>query len=157
MSPKRIKFYFFSILVSFPLLVSYSLDKQKIINIINQLEKAGFHEEAEKYRMLLEQSSQEGVNKVQNPMENLNDTYSGNNMELSNKDKEDIENNNVNSNFNNASISIGNNNLEEDLLLWKYIQENPIKAIQILSQKEKNPQVLKQLGIAYYNLGDLNY
>lgn len=154
MNPKRIKFYFFSILVSFPLLVSYSLDKQKIINIINQLEKAGFHEEAEKYRMLLEQSSQEGVNKVQNPMENLNDTYSGNNMELSNKDKEDIENNNVNSNFNNASISIGNNNLEEDLLIWKYIQKNPIKAIQILSQKEKTPQVLKQLGIAYYNLGD---
>ena len=151
---KRSKLLIAGLLACLPIINSFSLSRQEILNIIKQLEKAGFYNEAERYKLLLEENSNidnynlgEPTNLQEGGTPPTNDNLMVDNTNLD--ENNNIDTNNTNNNNNNLD-----NNLEKDLLIWKYIQENPLKAIEILKQKEKTPQVLKQLGIAYYNLGD---
>ena len=140
-------------LLSISLSKSYALTKEEIMNIIRQLEQAGFYEEAQKYKKLLgEQDIDTNIetqetNNIDTQQTNIN---TGINDNLQNNMEEDT----TEEPQNNSQNNLQNPELEKSLTIWKYIQENPIEAIKILEKQPKTPDVLKKLGIAYYNLGD---
>ncbi|GAB6065484.1 hypothetical protein JCM9492_05760 [Aquifex pyrophilus] len=119
------------LLVSFP---TFSLTENEIIRIIKKLEEEGLYEEAKKYKELLKNK------KIEERRESSENTQKkeekkGKLKKQSKKEK-------------------SKRKLKESLVIWKYIQEDPQKAIEILERKPKTPDNLKALGIAYYNLGD---
>ena len=142
-------------LLSFSFSKSYALTKEEIMNIIRQLEQAGFYEEAQKYKKLL---GEQGINtNIENPSTNNIDNQENNidtDINENIQDNTEEDNTETEEGQTNPQNSLQNPELEKNLTIWKYIQENPIEAIKILEKQPKTPDVLKKLGIAYYNLGD---
>jgi len=135
---------------------AYALTKEEIMNIIRQLEQAGFYEEAQKYKKLLGQTTESTNENITDTNDELNSNYQEN---LNEEDMQQLQNNNLEEQENTEENqqnqgNILNPELEKNLTIWKYIQENPLEAIKILEKQPKTPDVLKKLGIAYYNLGD---
>jgi tetratricopeptide (TPR) repeat protein len=146
----------------------YALTREEIINIIRQLESAGFYEEAEKYKRLLQGQLEEEPYKRHTPSYRLNGEDTDNTLQendiTTDEDMEDTLQGDTEETVNQGENKlqdttqkgevIQDQTIAKKLTIWKYIQENPAKAIEILEKEEKTPEVLKQLGIAYYNLGD---
>jgi len=148
----------------------YGLTQEEIISIIRQLESAGFYEEAQKYKRLLRQQIgddvyteqsliEDEVNKGTNDMSerymhaNIRKNYLSEDI-YGEEETEDTKTTEGNLEKGKPKKFIQDEALVKKLTIWKYIQENPAKAIEILEKEEKTPDVLKKLGIAYYNLGD---
>jgi tetratricopeptide (TPR) repeat protein len=128
------------ILVPFPFYQGeiHAYTKEELIKLIEQLKQAGWYSEAQKYEALLKQMEQR---KISDTTKNIEKSV-GTNPSMSTEETNNIPE---------TSTTIYSQ-LPKDI--WDLVKNNPEKAIQILKKYPKTPEVLKALGMAYYNYGD---